>query len=49
MNLFAERLAIPASDEKPMDRGHRLESIALNIYEEKYDVKLNKDLVMLVS
>jgi hypothetical protein len=41
--LIAERLAIPASDEKPMDRGHRLESVALDIYEEKYDVKLNKD------
>ena len=47
--LIAERLAIPASDEKPMDRGHRLESVALNIYEEKYDVKLNKDLIMWVS
>lgn len=47
--LIAERLAIPKSEEKPMDRGHRLELPALNIYEEKYNVKLDKDLIMWVS
>lgn len=47
--LIAERLALPPDLEKPMDRGHRLELPALDLYEQKTGVKLNKDLIMWVS
>lgn len=45
--IIAERIAIPASDENVMDRGHRLETEALELFEKRMKKKVNKDLVMM--
>jgi hypothetical protein len=47
--LIAERLSIPEKDEKPIDRGHRLEEFALREFEKQTGNKLNIDLIMWVS
>lgn len=45
--LIAERLALPADGEKPMDRGRRLEEEAVEKFLEKYpNLKLSTDLVL---
>jgi putative phage-type endonuclease len=44
--LIAERICIPATDEPVMDRGKRLEEIAIERFEEKTKKKVNKDLVL---
>jgi hypothetical protein len=40
--LIADRVAVGADDENPMDRGHRLEDEALDQYEKMEGVKLNR-------
>jgi len=44
--IIAEKVAIPASGENVMDRGHRLETDAIAIFEEKTGKKVNTDLVI---
>jgi len=44
--LIAERIAVPPSNENPMDRGKRLEEIAIEEFEKKTGKKVNKDLVI---
>jgi hypothetical protein len=44
--LIAERLSNPATDEKPMDRGHRLESVAIEQFVEHEGKAVCTDLVM---
>ena len=44
--LIAERIAIPADDENPMERGIRLEEEALERFEKETGKKLIKELVM---
>jgi len=42
--LIAEMIALPPSNENPMDRGKRLEETALDLFAEKIGKKINKDL-----
>lgn len=44
--LIAERLAKPADEENPMDRGTRLESEAIARFEKETKLKTNTDLVV---
>lgn len=44
--LIAERLAIPASQENPMDRGHRLEEEAIQRFEKEIGKKVDTSLVL---
>lgn len=44
--LIAERLAIPPSEEKPMDRGTRLEEEAVTRFEKETGKKVNTSLVI---
>lgn len=44
--IIAERVAIPASDENVMDRGLRLEDIAMQKFSEITQKKVNTDLVI---
>lgn len=44
--LIAERIAIPASEENVMDRGHRLEDEAVQLFAEGIEKKINTDLVL---
>lgn len=47
--LIADKLGIPADDEKPMDRGHRLEKEAVQMFIKESGVpkeSVNTDLVM---
>ncbi len=44
--IIAEKIAIPANGENVMDRGHRLETDAIAIFEEKTGKKVNTDLVI---
>lgn len=44
--LIAERLAIPADGEKPMDRGHRLEEEALERFAKETGKEVDGSLVM---
>lgn len=44
--LIAERIALPASDESPMDRGNRLEKEAVEKFTKKTKKKVNTDLVI---
>ena len=46
--LIAERIAIPADNENPMDRGKRLEEYAIEDFEKLTKKKVNKDLVLWV-
>jgi len=46
--LIAERLALPATDENPMDRGHELEKEAVLRFEKETGKKVNDDLIILV-
>jgi len=45
--LIAERIALPASQENAMDRGHRLEVDGIERFEKETGKKVNKDLVMI--
>jgi len=47
--LIAERVALPATDENPMDRGCRLEEEALCRFEKETGKKIDKELLMWVS
>lgn len=44
--ILAERIAIPAGEENVMDRGHRLEEVAIDRFVEVTKKKVNKDLVI---
>lgn len=44
--LIAERLGLPADDEVAMERGHRLESEALEVFTKETGKKVNTDLVI---
>lgn len=44
--LIAERLGIPADEENPMERGHRLEGEAVERFESKTGMKVSRDLVV---
>jgi hypothetical protein len=44
--IIAERVAIPASDENVMDRGHRLEIDAIERFSKETGKKVNTDLVI---
>lgn len=44
--IIAERIAIPASDENVMDRGHRLEEDAIAEFSKKTGKKVNTDKVI---
>lgn len=44
--LIAERIAIPANDENPMDRGTRLETEAIDRFAKEYKKKVDKSLVI---
>lgn len=44
--LIAERVALPPTDENAMDRGHRLETDALDRFVSETGKKINKDLIM---
>lgn len=44
--MIAEMIALPPSNESPMDRGHRLEETALDLFAKKIGKKINKDLVI---
>ncbi len=44
--IIAERIAIPASDENVMDRGIRLEDLAIARFAEETGKKVNTDLVL---
>ena len=46
--LIAERLAIPATDQNPMDRGHELESVAIERFEKETGKAVNKELLLWV-
>lgn len=46
--LIADRLGIPADDEKPMDRGHRLEKEAIAQFAKDSGKKVDDSLVMFV-
>ena len=45
--LIAERIALPASQENAMDRGHRLEVDGIERFEKETGKKVNKELVMI--
>lgn len=45
-NIIAERIAIPASGENVMDRGKRLEEVALERFAKETKKKVKNDLVM---
>lgn len=45
--LIAERLADPADEENPMERGQRLEGEAIDRFEKETKKKVNRDLVIL--
>lgn len=47
--LIAERVAKPADEENPMDRGHRLEEEAIERFTKETGKKVNTDLLMWVS
>ena len=42
--IIAERVAIPADGENVMDRGHRLEDTAIDLFEKETGKKVNRDL-----
>ena len=44
--LIAERLAVPADDENPMDRGNRLEEFAIEEFAKATGKKVTTDLVI---
>ncbi len=44
--LIADKLGIPADEEKPIDRGHRLEKEAIDYFTKETDKKVNDSLVM---
>lgn len=44
--LIAERVAIPADGENVMDRGHRLEDEAMELFEKQTGKKVDKSLVL---
>jgi len=44
--LIAERIALPPTDENPMDRGNRIEDDALARFQKETGIKLNTDLVL---
>lgn len=44
--IIAERVAIPTGDESMMDRGIRLEDVAIELFTEKTGKKINNDLVL---
>jgi len=44
--LIAEKLALPATGENPMDRGHRLEEEAIEIFEKETKKEVDKSLVL---
>lgn len=44
--LIADRLGIPADDENPIERGNRLEPVALDEFEKETGKKVNRDLVI---
>lgn len=44
--LIAERLALPATNENPMDRGHRLEEEAIERFMEETGKKVDNSLVI---
>jgi putative phage-type endonuclease len=44
--LIAERLALPATEENPMDRGHRLEEEAIEKFESETKKVVDKSLVI---
>jgi predicted phage-related endonuclease len=46
--LIAERIALPATAESAMDRGHRLEEEAILKFEKETGKQVNKDLVIWV-
>lgn len=45
--IIAERIAIPPNEENPMDRGKRLEEIALERFEKETGLEVNKDFVLI--
>jgi predicted phage-related endonuclease len=46
--LIAERLALPADSQNPMERGHELESEAIEVFEEKTGKKVDGSLTIWV-
>lgn len=44
--ILAERVAIPANEENVMDRGHRLEDDAIQVFSKATKKKVNTDLVI---
>jgi len=46
--LIAEKIAIPRDEEDAMERGHRLEEVAIKKFQEVSGLKVNSDLVMWV-
>jgi predicted phage-related endonuclease len=46
--LIAERLALPADSQNPMERGHELESEAIEMFEEKTGKKVDGSLTIWV-
>ena len=47
--ILAERIAIPANEERPMDRGHRLEDIAIQRFAEATKKKVGEPELVIVS
>jgi len=47
-DLVAERICLPPTNENPMDRGKRLEEVAIEAFCKKTGKKVNTDLVMWV-
>jgi predicted phage-related endonuclease len=45
-SLIAERIAIPASEENVMDRGHRLEDEAVELFKKRTGKKVKNELVI---
>jgi predicted phage-related endonuclease len=45
-SIIAERIAVPPTQENPMDRGKRLEEQAIEEFEKETGKKVNKDLVI---
>ncbi len=41
--IIAEKIAIPPTDENPMDRGHRLEDIAIQRFVKETGIEVNTD------
>ena len=44
--ILAERIALPSSGESMMDRGKRLEEVAIELFAERTGKKVNTDLVL---